>query len=245
VDDLFAEGFHAVFLGVGAGAPVFMDIPGENLNGIYSANEYLTRSNLMKAYLFPEYDTPIVRGKNVAVIGGGNVAMDSVRTALRLGADNAYIIYRRTEVEMPARKEEAHHAKEEGVQFKLLHAPVEYLADDKGWVKQMKCIQMELGEPDASGRRSPIPVKGSEFTIEVDTVVVAIGTMANPVIQTTTPGLEVNKWGYILTKGETGETTREGVYAGGDIVTGSATVILAMGAGRQAAKAIYDYVSAK
>lgn len=245
VDDLFAEGFHAVFLGVGAGAPVFMNIPGENLSGIYSANEYLTRSNLMKAYLFPEYDTPIVKGKNVAVIGGGNVAMDAVRTALRLGAENAYIIYRRTEVEMPARIEEVHHAKEEGVQFKLLHAPVEYIGDENGWVKQMKCIRMELGEPDESGRRSPIPIKGSEFLIDVDTVVVAIGTMANPVIQATTPGLEVNRRGYIITKGETGETTREGVYAGGDIVTGSATVILAMGAGRKAAQAIHEYVMKK
>ena len=245
VDDLFAEGFHAVFLGVGAGAPVFGNVPGENLNGIYSANEYLTRSNLMKAYRFPEYDTPIVRGKNVAVIGGGNVAMDSVRTALRLGADNAYIVYRRTEVELPARVEEVHHAKEEGVQFKLLHAPVEYIGDENGWVKQIKCIRMELGETDASGRRSPIPVKGSEFTIDVDTVVVAIGTMANPVIQATTPGLEVNKWGYIVTKGESGETTKDGVYAGGDIVTGAATVILAMGAGRQAARAIDTYIKNK
>ncbi len=245
VDELFAEGFNAVFLGVGAGAPVFMNIPGENLSGIYSANEYLTRSNLMKAYLFPEYDTPIVRGKNVAVIGGGNVAMDSVRTALRLGADNAYIIYRRSEVELPARKEEVHHAHEEGVQFKILHNPVEYIGDENGWVKQIKCIRMELGEPDASGRRRPIPIKGSEFTIDVDTVVVAIGTEANPVIPKTTPGLDVNKWGYIVTKGETGETSREGVYAGGDIVTGSATVILAMGAGRQAANAIDAYVMSK
>jgi len=245
VDDLFAEGFHAVFLGVGAGAPVFMNIPGENLSGIYSANEYLTRSNLMKAYLFPEYDTPIVKGKNVAVIGGGNVAMDSVRTALRLGAENAYIIYRRSEVELPARKEEVHHAHEEGVQFKILHNPVEYIGDENGWVKQIKCIRMELGEPDDSGRRRPIPIKGSEFTIDVDTVVVAIGTEANPVIPRTTPGLEVNKWGYIITKGETGETSREGIYAGGDIVTGSATVILAMGAGRQAAGAIDAYVRAK
>ncbi len=195
VDDLFAEGFSAVFLGVGAGAPVFMKIPGENLNGIYSANEYLTRSNLMKAYLFPEYDTPIAMGRNVAVIGGGNVAMDSVRTALRLGADNGYIIYRRTETEMPARIEEVHHAKEEGVQFKLLHNPVEYIGDDNGWVKQVKCIRMELGEPDDSGRRRPLPIKGSEFTIDVDTVVVAVGTEANPVIPKTTPGLETNKWG--------------------------------------------------
>ena len=245
VDDLFAEGFSAVFLGVGAGAPVFMKIPGENLNGIYSANEYLTRSNLMKAYLFPEYDTPIAMGRNVAVIGGGNVAMDSVRTALRLGADNGYIIYRRTETEMPARIEEVHHAKEEGVQFKLLHYPVEYIGDDNGWVKQVKCIRMELGEPDDSGRRRPLPIKGSEFTIDVDTVVVAVGTEANPVIPKTTPGLETNKWGYIVTKGDSGETSREGVYAGGDIVTGSATVILAMGAGRQAAQAIDAYVRTK
>jgi glutamate synthase (NADPH/NADH) small chain len=245
VDDLFAEGFHAVFLGVGAGAPVFMNIPGENLSGIYSANEYLTRSNLMKAYLFPEYDTPIAKGKNVAVIGGGNVAMDSVRTALRLGAENAYIIYRRSEVELPARKEEVHHAHEEGVQFKILHNPVEYIGDENGWVKQIKCIRMELGEPDDSGRRRPIPIKGSEFTIDVDTVVVAIGTEANPVIPRTTPGLETNKWGYIVTKSEAGETSREGVYAGGDIVTGSATVILAMGAGRQAASAIDAFVKAK
>ena len=245
VDELFAEGFHAVFLGVGAGAPVFMDIPGENLSGIYSANEYLTRSNLMKAYLFPEYDTPIAKGKNVAVVGGGNVAMDSVRTALRLGADNAYIIYRRSEVELPARKEEVHHAHEEGVQFKILHNPVEYIGDENGWVKQIKCIRMELGEPDASGRRRPIPIKDSEFTIDVDTVVVAIGTEANPVIPKTTPGLDVNKWGYIVTKDETGLTTREGVYAGGDIVTGSATVILAMGAGRKAASAIDAYVRSK
>lgn len=245
VDDIFAEGFHAVFLGVGAGAPVFMNIPGENLSGIYSANEYLTRSNLMKAYLFPEYDTPIAKGKNVAVIGGGNVAMDSVRTALRLGAENAYIIYRRSEVELPARKEEVHHAHEEGVQFKILHNPVEYIGDENGWVKQIKCIRMELGMPDDSGRRRPIPIKGSEFTFDVDTVVVAIGTEANPVIPRTTPGLETNKWGYIVTKSEAGETSREGVYAGGDIVTGSATVILAMGAGRQAASAIDAFVKAK
>ena len=242
VDDLFAEGFNAVFLGVGAGAPVFMNIPGENLSGIYSANEYLTRSNLMKAYLFPSYDTPIVKGKNVAVIGGGNVAMDSVRTALRLGADNAYIIYRRSKKEMPARIEEVHHAEEEGVQFNFLTNPIEYIGDENGWVKQMICNRMELGEPDDSGRRRPIVIKGSEFTIDVDTVVVAIGTTANPVIPRTTPGLDVNKWGYIVTKDGTGETTRKGVYAGGDIVTGSATVILAMGAGRQAAKAIDEYV---
>ena len=243
VDELFAEGFDAIFRGVGAGAPVFMNIPGENLSGIYSANEYLTRSNLMKAYRFPEYDTPIARGKNVAVIGGGNVAMDSVRTALRLGADNATIVYRRTDVEMPARIEEVHHAKEEGVQFKLLTNPVEYIGNQEGWVTGMRCQQMELGEPDDSGRRRPVPIQGSEFVIPVDTVVVAVGTMANPIVPATTPGLETNRWGYIVTKGDSGETSRKGVYAGGDIVTGSATVILAMGAGRQAAKAIHGYLS--
>ena len=244
VDDLFAEGFSAVYIAVGAGAPVFMNIPGENLSGIYSANEYLTRSNLMKAYLFPEYDTPIVRGRNVAVIGGGNVAMDSVRTALRLGAENAYILYRRTEVEMPARKEEVHHAREEGVQFRLLTNPVAYIGNREGWVMGVRCIRMELGEPDDSGRRSPVPVPGSEFVIDVDTVVVAVGTMANPIVPATTPGLETNRRGYIITRGESGETTRPGVFAGGDIVTGSATVILAMGAGKQAARAIHAYLSA-
>ena len=242
IDDLFAEGYDAVFLGVGAGAPVFMNIPGENLNGIYSANEYLTRSNLMKAYRFPEYDTPIAQGKNVGVLGGGNVTMDSARTALRLGADNVYVIYRRTEVEMPARIEEVHHAQEEGVQFKLLTNPVEYIGDDRGWVKGVKCIRMELGEPDESGRRRPVPVEGSEYIIDVDMVVVAIGTMANPVIPDTTPGLNTNRWGYIVADEKTGATSREGVFAAGDIVTGSATVILAMGAGRKAAQAIDEYL---
>jgi glutamate synthase (NADPH/NADH) small chain len=245
IDELFAEGFNAVFIGVGAGAPVFMNIPGENLMGIYSANEYLTRSNLMKAYLFPEYDTPIIRGKKVAVVGGGNVAMDSVRTALRLGAERAMIIYRRTEVEMPARKEEVHHAQEEGVEFLMLHNPVEYIGNEAGWVTGMKCIKMELGEPDESGRRSPVPIKDSEFVIDVDTVVVAVGTMANPIVPATTTGLETNKKGYIVTKDESGLTSREGIYAGGDIVTGSATVILAMGAGRKAANAIHEYLSKK
>jgi glutamate synthase (NADPH/NADH) small chain len=245
IDELFAEGFNAVFIGVGAGAPVFMNIPGENLMGIYSANEYLTRSNLMKAYLFPEYDTPIIRGKKVAVVGGGNVAMDSVRTALRLGAERAMIIYRRTEVEMPARKEEVHHAQEEGVEFLMLHNPVEYIGNEAGWVTGMKCIKMELGEPDESGRRSPVPIKDSEFVIDVDTVVVAVGTMANPIVPATTTDLETNKKGYIVTKDESGLTSREGIYAGGDIVTGSATVILAMGAGRKAANAIHEYLSKK
>ncbi|MEA3470600.1 MAG: NADPH-dependent glutamate synthase [Thermodesulfobacteriota bacterium] len=245
VDDLLEDGYDAVFLGVGAGAPVFMNIPGENLSGVYSANEYLTRSNLMKAYRFPEYDTPIARGKNVGVIGGGNVTMDSARTALRLGAENVYVIYRRTEVEMPARAEEVHHAGEEGVQFKLLTNPVEYIGDENGWVKGARCIQMELGEPDDSGRRRPVPIEDSEFAIDVDMVVVAIGTMANPVIPVTTPGLETNRWGYIITKDETGETSREGIYAGGDIVTGSATVILAMGAAKKAARAIDEYLKNK
>ncbi|MDD5722295.1 MAG: NADPH-dependent glutamate synthase [Syntrophales bacterium] len=245
VDDLLDEGFDAVFLGVGAGAPVFMDIPGENLSGIYSANEYLTRSNLMKAYRFPEYDTPIARGKNVAVLGAGNVTMDSARTALRLGAENVTVVYRRTEIEMPARAEEVHHAKEEGVQFKLLTNPVAYIGDENGWVKGMKCIRMELGEPDDSGRRRPVPIKGSEFVIDVDMVVVAIGTNANPVIPVTTPGLDTNKWGYIVADEETGKTSREGVYAGGDIVTGSATVILAMGAAKKAARAIDEYLRQK
>lgn len=245
VDDLFAEGYDAVFLGVGAGAPVFMNIPGENLSGIYSANEYLTRSNLMKAYRFPEYDTPIARGRNVGVIGGGNVTMDAARTALRMGAENVYVIYRRTETEMPARIEEVHHAKEEGVQFHLLTNPVEYISDENGWVKGARCIRMELGEPDESGRRRPVPIEGSEFVIDVDMVVIAIGTMANPVIQATTPGLETNRRGYIIADEETGETTREGVFAGGDIVTGSATVILAMGAAKKAARAIHAYLSKK
>jgi glutamate synthase (NADPH/NADH) small chain len=245
VDDLLEEGYDAVFLGVGAGAPVFMNIPGENLSGIYSANEYLTRSNLMKAYRFPEYDTPIAIGRNVGVIGGGNVTMDSARTALRLGADNVYVIYRRTEAEMPARIEEIHHAREEGVQFMLLTNPVEYIGDENGWVKGAKCIRMELGEPDESGRRRPVPLEGSEFVVDIDMVVVAIGTMANPVIPATTPGLEINRWGYIVTKHETGETSREGIYAGGDIVTGSATVILAMGAAKKAARAIDEHVRNK
>ncbi|MEO0114797.1 MAG: NADPH-dependent glutamate synthase [candidate division WOR-3 bacterium] len=240
VDELLQE-FDAVFIGTGAGLPWFMGIPGENLNGIYSANEYLTRSNLMKAYLFPKYDTPIVRGKNVAVIGGGNVAMDSARTALRLGAEKSIIIYRRSKTEMPARIEEIHHAEEEGVIFQFLTLPVRYLGE-QGWVKEVECIKMELGEPDASGRRRPIPIKGSEFRIPVDTVVVAIGQSPNPLIPKTTPGLEVTKHGNIIADEKTGKTTKKGVFAGGDIVTGAATVILAMGAGRIAARAIDEYL---
>lgn len=245
VDELLSEGFDAVFLGLGAGLPTFMNIPGENYNGVYSANEYLTRSNLMKAYLFPEYDTPIVKGKNVAVIGGGNVAVDAARTAMRLGADNVYLVYRRSRVEMPARDEEIHHAEEEGIQFHLLTAPLKYIGNEKGWVTGMECQRMELGEPDSSDRRRPIPIQGSEFIKEVDTVVVAIGTGANPLVQNTTPGLETNKWGYIIVDEETGQTTKKGVYAGGDIVTGAATVILAMGAGRKAARAMHEYVMSK
>ena len=242
VDELLANGYHAVFLGTGAGLPTFMDIPGENLNGVYSANEYLTRSNLMKAYLFPQYDTPIAKGKKVAVLGGGNVAMDSARTALRLGADDVYIVYRRSKKELPARIEEVHHAEEEGIQFHFLTLPVEILGNEDGWVCGMKCQRMELGEPDESGRRRPIPVPGSEFTLEVDMVVVAIGTGANPLVPSTTPDLQTNKWGYIVADPETGATSKKGVYAGGDIVTGSATVILAMGAGRKAADAIHRYL---
>jgi glutamate synthase (NADPH) small chain len=242
VDELFEEGFHAVFLGIGAGLPSFMNVPGENLNGVYSANEYLTRSNLMKAYLFPEYDTPIVKGKNVAVIGGGNVAMDAARTAMRLGAEKVYLVYRRSRVEMPARIEEIHHAEEEGIELHLLTTPTRYFGNEKGWVVRMECQQMELGEPDDSGRRRPVPKKGSEYIMEVDTVVVAVGTGANPLVQSTTPGLHTNKWGYIIADEETGQTSRKGVYAGGDIVTGAATVILALGVGRKAAKAIHEYI---
>jgi glutamate synthase (NADPH/NADH) small chain len=240
IDELLQE-FNAVFIGTGAGLPWFMNIPGENLNGIYSANEYLTRSNLMKAYLFPKYDTPIVRGKSVAVIGGGNVAMDSARTALRLGAAHSMIIYRRSKTEMPARIEEIHHAEEEGVEMHLLTLPTRYLGEN-GWVKQMECLKMELGEPDASGRRRPIAVKGSEFLTPVDTVVCAIGQSPNPLIPQTTPGLQVAKHGNIIADEKTGRTTKQGVFAGGDIVTGAATVILAMGAGRLAARSIDEYV---
>jgi len=244
VDELLKE-YDAVFLGLGAGLPQFLNIPGENLCGIYSANEYLTRSNLMKAYLFPQYDTPIAKGKNVAVFGAGNVAMDSARTALRLGAETVRIIYRRSRDEMPARIEEVHHAEEEGVQFHLLTAPVRFLGDERGWVTGVECLRMELGEPDESGRRRPVPVKGSELRLECDLAVVAIGAGPNPLLPTTTPGLELNKKGYIVADLETGKTSKPEVWAGGDIVTGSATVILAMGAGRKAANSIHESLTGK
>ncbi|MBQ7516147.1 MAG: NADPH-dependent glutamate synthase [Schwartzia sp.] len=245
IDELMEEeGFDAVFVGTGAGLPHFMNIPGENLNGVYSANEFLTRCNLMKAYRFPDYATPIRVGKKVAVVGGGNVAMDGARTALRLGAEHVYIVYRRGEEELPARKEEVHHAKEEGIDFQLLNNPVEVLGNDKGWVRALKCVRMELGEPDASGRRSPVAIKGSEFELEVDTVVMAIGQGPNPIVASTTPGMDTNKRGNIIAD-ETGATTKPGVFAGGDIVTGAATVILAMGAGKKAAAAIDEYLKKK
>ena len=244
VDELLQdEGYDAVFIGSGAGLPMFMGIPGETANGVMSANEFLTRNNLMKAYL-EEYDTPIRKGKKVAVVGGGNVAMDAARTALRLGAD-VHIIYRRSEAELPARKEEVHHAKEEGINFELLTNPKEILVDDNGWVKGIRCIRMELGEPDASGRRRPIEVPGSVFDIDVDTVIMSLGTSPNPLISSTTYGLDVNKRKCIIADEETGKTTKDGVYAGGDAVTGAATVILAMGAGKAAAKGIHEYLSNK
>lgn len=241
VDELLQE-YDAVFIGTGAGLPWFMGIPGENYNGIYSANEYLTRVNLMKAYLFPEYDTPVIRGDRVAVIGGGNVAMDAARTALRLGAKKSMIIYRRSRKEMPARIEEIKRAEEEGVEFHFLTLPVRYHADENGWVKEMECIRMRLGEPDSSGRRRPIPIEGSNFRIPVDVVVVAIGQSPNPLIPNTTPGLKIGKHGNVITDPLTGKTSRKGVFAGGDIATGAATVILAMGAARVAARAIDEYL---
>lgn len=246
VDELLTdEGFAAVFIGTGAGLPRFQGIPGESLNGVYSANEFLTRCNLMKAYKFPEYATPIKVGKSVAVIGGGNVAMDAARTALRLGAEKVAIVYRRSEAELPARSEEVEHAKEEGIEFKLLNNPVAITGDEAGWVKSMRCVKMELGEPDASGRSRPVPIAGSEFDMPVDTVIVAIGTGPNPIMAHTTPDLELTKRGNIAADEETGATSKAGVFAGGDIVTGAATVILAMGAGRKAAKAIDEYLQSK
>jgi glutamate synthase (NADPH/NADH) small chain len=243
IDELFGEGYDAVFVGVGAGLPLFLNIPGENLIGIYSANEYLTRSNLMKAYAFPEYVTPIVVGKNVCVFGAGNVAMDSARTAMRLGAEKVRIVYRRSRTEMPARKEEIHHAEEEGIELYLLTAPTQFFGDEEGKVMGVECLKMELWEPDASGRRRPVAVTGSEFTLECDLAVIAIGSGANPLLTKATPGLALTKWGYIVADHKSGKTTKKAVWAGGDIVTGSATVILAMGAGRVAAKSIHDYLT--
>lgn len=244
VDELFEMGNDAVYVASGAGLPRFMNIPGESLKGVYSANEYLTRVNLMKAYREGS-KTPIKKSKNVAVVGGGNVAMDAARCAKRLGAENVYIVYRRSMEELPARKEEVEHAQEEGIIFKLLNNPVEILGDADGMVCGMKCVEMELGEPDASGRRRPIVKEGSEFVLDVDTVIMSIGTSPNPLIRSTTPGLDTNKHGCIITNGDDGLTTREGVYAGGDAVTGAATVILAMGAGKHAAKAIDEYIKGK
>ena len=241
VDELLKE-FDAVFIGTGAGLPWFMSLPGENYNGIYSANEYLTRVNLMKSFMFPQYDTPNVKGKMVAVIGGGNVAMDSARTALRLGAEKSMIIYRRSKVEMPARIEEVHHAEEEGVIFEFLTLPVQYHADANGWVREMECVKMKLGEPDASGRRRPVLIDGSNFKIPVDVVVVAIGNSPNPLVPSTTRGLEIGKKGNIVIDEKTGKTSKKGVFAGGDIVTGAATVISAMGAGKVAAINIDAYL---
>lgn len=244
IEEIMEEGYSSVFIGSGAGLPAFMNIPGENLNGVYSANEFLTRINLMKAYK-ENADTPIKRGKSVAVVGGGNVAMDAARCAQRLGAEKVYIIYRRSEAEMPARLEEVHHAKEEGIIFKLLTNPTGILGDESGWVKGIECVEMELGEADASGRRRPVVKQGSEHIVDVDTVIISIGTSPNPLIRSTTPDLETNKWGCIVVNEDTGLTSKEGVYAGGDAVTGAATVILAMGAGKVAAKAIDEYINLK
>ena len=246
IDELMnEEGFSAVFIGSGAGLPKFMNMPGENYNGVYSANEFLTRINLMNAYRWPEADTPITIGKNVAIVGGGNVAMDAARCAKRLGADNVYIVYRRSEEEMPARLEEVHHAKEEGIIFKMLTNPIEVVGNDEGWVTGLKCVEMELGEPDQSGRRRPVEKKDSEYVIPMDTVVIAIGQSPNPLIKNTTEGLQTQPWGGIITDEATGATSIPGVYAGGDAVTGAATVILAMGAGKAAAKAIDEYIKNK
>ncbi len=243
IEELFEDGYDAVYLGVGAGLPTFLKIPGENLIGILSANEYLTRSNLMKSYLFPKYDTPVIKGKNVITLGAGNVAMDAARTALRLGAESSKIVYRRSRQEVPARAAEVHHAEEEGVEFHFLTSPVKFYGNDKGRVTGMTGLKMELGEPDASGRRRPVPIEGSEFDLECDLAIIAVGAGANPLLTQSTEGLDLNKWGYVITDEETGKTTKQGVWAGGDIVTGSATVILAMGAGRQAADSIHKYLT--
>ena len=243
IDELFEQDYGAVYVGTGAGLPMFMRIPGENLNGVYSANEYLTRSNLMKAYRFPESDTPIFIGRKTVVLGGGNVAMDSARSALRLGSEEVRILYRRSRKEMPAREDEIHHAEQEGIIMDFLVSPVKILGNEEGWVNGVECIRFELGEPDASGRRRPMPIEGSEFQMECDCVIVAIGNGPNPLVPQTTPGLETSKWGLIVADEETGKTSKKGVFAGGDIVTGAATVILAMGAGRKAATAIDQYLS--
>jgi glutamate synthase (NADPH/NADH) small chain len=243
LDELFEQGFDAIFVGVGAGLPRFMNIPGENLVGILSANEYLTRANLMKAYDFPNVDTPIPLGKNVVVLGAGNVAMDSARTAMRLGADKVRIVYRRSRDEMPARADEIHHAEQEGIEFFLLTNPTRYLGNEKGRLTGMECLKMELGEPDDSGRRRPVPVEGSEFRLECDLCIVAVGSGANPLLTSDTPDMGLNQWGYVIAEPKTGKTTKKGVWAGGDIVTGAATVILAMGTGRQAANSMHDYLT--
>lgn len=243
VDDLFEQGYDAVYIGVGAGLPRFLNIPGENLVGILSANEYLTRANLMKAYLYPKVDTPIPKGKNVAVFGAGNVAMDSARTAMRLGAEKVRIVYRRSREEMPARIEEIHHAEEEGIEFYLLTNPTRFMGNEKGRLTGMECLKMELGEPDDSGRRRPVPIEGSEFELDCDLAVIAVGAGANPLLTGSTDGLDINQWGYIQADPGTGKTSKKGVWAGGDIVTGQATVILAMGAGRIAANSIHDYLT--
>jgi glutamate synthase (NADPH/NADH) small chain len=243
VDELFEQGYDAIYIGVGAGLPRFLNVPGENLIGIYSANEYLTRANLMKAYLFPEYDTPIARGKDVTVFGAGNVAMDSARTAMRLGADRVRIVYRRSRNEMPARAAEIHHAEEEGIEFFLLTAPVRFIGDQNGRVIGLECLKMELGEPDESGRRRPVPIEGSKFKLDCDLAVIAVGAGANPLLTKSTEGLALNKWGYIIADLETGKTRKKAVWAGGDIVTGQATVILAMGAGRIASDSIHQYLT--
>lgn len=243
LDELFEQGFDAIYVGVGAGLPRFMNLPGENLVGILSANEYLTRANLMKAYKFPDVDTPIPMGKNVVVLGAGNVAMDSARTAMRLGADNVKIVYRRSREEMPARTAEIHHAIEEGIEMYLLTNPTKYLGNEKGRLTGMECLKMELGEPDDSGRRRPVPIKGSEFELKCDLCIVAVGSGANPLLTSETPDMKLNDWGYVIADEKTGKTTKKGVWAGGDIVTGAATVILAMGAGRVAADSIHDYLA--
>jgi glutamate synthase (NADPH/NADH) small chain len=246
IDDLMkGESYDAVYICTGAGLPQFLNVPGEHLNGVYSANEFLTRVNLMRAYRFPEFDEPVYdcRDRDVVVVGGGNTAMDAVRTSQRLGARTASIFYRRTEKELPARVEEVHHAKQEGINFQFLVNPVEFIGDEKGWLQAVKCVRMELGEPDASGRRRPVTIPGSEFTTPASVAIIAVGTTANPLIQSTTPDLAINKWGYIVVNEENQRTSKKGVFAGGDIVTGGATVILAMGAGRKAAKCIHEYLT--